>query len=440
MSISLNMKQLWQPQTLAFAVTALMISTAQAGTAEQDEIQQLRAEVQALRALIEQNIPAATSTPVASSVATGSVVMPATSSVTSPILAQAAKSSESPLQLKTANGAEAKLYGFVRGDVAYQIEGGDGIFNRINAVSLEGAKGKNATEDRLDSTATTTRLGVDFSTPIQGQKVGGKVEVDFRGNKESLRVRHAYLTYNNWLMGQTTSSFLATDLQPDMLDFGSPLGVGTVRTPMVRYSDKLAENTQYFVGLEKGRDDNRLPALTAKLKHSFADGQGSTSVRALVQEVRARDVGDDTEFGWGLAAGVSYNVNDQLQVMGDYTHIKGDDKFLLYSNTAYNTNAAKDQVNLNESDALSVGATYKISPKLRSTLGYGLVLADKNSDFADLASEAENETLQQAWLNVMYSPVTPITLGLEYVYGERETFNGQTGKDNRIGAMARYNF
>ena len=65
MSISLNMKQLWQPQTLAFAVTALMISTAQAGTAEQDEIQQLRAEVQALRALIEQNIPAATSTPVA---------------------------------------------------------------------------------------------------------------------------------------------------------------------------------------------------------------------------------------------------------------------------------------------------------------------------------------------------------------------------------------
>ena len=87
-----------------------------------------------------------------------------------------------------------------------------------------------------------------------------------------------------------------------------------------------------------------------------------------------------------------------------------------------------------------MSCTEKISPKLRSTLGYGLVLADKNSDFADLASEAENETLQQAWLNVMYSPVTPITLGLEYVYGERETFNGQTGKDNRIGAMARYNF
>ena len=40
----------------------------------------------------------------------------------------------------------------------------------------------------------------------------------------------------------------------------------------------------------------------------------------------------------------------------------------------------------------------------------------------------------------MYSPVSPITFGLEYVYGERKTFNGQKGKDNRVGAMARYNF
>jgi hypothetical protein len=40
----------------------------------------------------------------------------------------------------------------------------------------------------------------------------------------------------------------------------------------------------------------------------------------------------------------------------------------------------------------------------------------------------------------MYSPVTPITFGLEYIYGERKTFNGLKGKDNRVGAMARYNF
>ena len=426
-----KMTLLTLPQAFALTATALMMSTVHAGTAEQDEIQQLRAEVQALRALVEQQLPKA-SVQNTVSLSAPEVVTAATS--------PAPKSATSPLQIKTANGAEAKLYGFIRGDAAYQIEGGKSMFNRINAVSLEGDADKKSTEDRFDSTATTTRIGVDFSTPVDGVKVGGKVEVDFRGSNDSLRIRHAYLTYKNWLFGQTTSTFLATDLQPEMLDFGSPLGIGTFRTPMVRYSDKLDANLEYAVGLEKGRDDNRLPALTAKLKSSFADGKGNTSVRALVQEVRARDADDETALGWGVGAGVSYKLTDNLQVMGNYSHVKGDDKFLLHSNSAYNLNTAKDDLNLNESDAFNVGATYKISPKLRTTLAYSLVLADDSSDFADMATDAQNETLQQAWLNVMYNPVTPITLGVEYIYGERETFSGKTGKDNRIGAMARYNF
>ena len=71
------------------------------------------------------------------------------------------------------------------------------------------------------------------------------------------------------------------------------------------------------------------------------------------------------------------------------------------------------------------------------------MLANDSNDYANnLASTdtVQNKTLQQGWLNVMYSPVTPVTLGVEYVYGERETFSGETGKDNRVGAMARYNF
>lgn len=51
-----------------------------------------------------------------------------------------------------------------------------------------------------------------------------------------------------------------------------------------------------------------------------------------------------------------------------------------------------------------------------------------------------NDHLQQGWLNVMYNPVKPITFGMEYVYGERETVEGRTGNDNRIEIMAKYDF
>jgi opacity protein-like surface antigen len=298
-----------------------------------------------------------------------------------------------------------------------------------------------------------TRLGLDFKAPVQGADVGGKLEVDFRGgtNNDTIRIRHAYLTYNDWLFGQTTSTFLATDLQPEMLDFNSPLGIGTYRTPMVRYSGSLNPVTSYAIALEKGSDDNRAPAFSSKIKYDFAEGKGTTSARALLTEVRSKEAFDkdhqqlsanESDLGWGIALGAKYKFTDSLQAMLDYSHVKGDSKFLLYTNNAFNVNPTNYDLNLNEFDAVTVGTTYQITPKVRSTLAYGAMFAKDNNAFAQqaLLDTAQNKTLQQGWLNVMFSPVTPITFGLEYIYGERKTFNGQKGKDNRVGAMARYNF
>nr|WP_039047129.1 DcaP family trimeric outer membrane transporter [Acinetobacter junii] len=430
-------------QGLAFTVAILMMNTTQAAT-EQEQIQQLRDEVKELRALLEQYVPHSkqkTTSPVLSSAQVLAAQTTTPSSDTN---------KKSPLSFQTASGADVKLYGFLRGDASYQAQGGDGIFNRINKVDLENNE-KNS--DRFYSTATVTRLGLDFKAPVQGADVGGKLEVDFRGgtNNDTIRIRHAYLTYNDWLFGQTTSTFLATDLQPEMLDFNSPLGIGTYRTPMVRYSGSLNPVTSYAIALEKGSDDNRAPAFSSKIKYDFAEGKGTTSARALLTEVRSKEAFDkdhhqlsanESDLGWGIALGAKYKFTDSLQAMLDYSHVKGDSKFLLYTNNAFNVNPTNYDLNLNEFDAVTVGTTYQITPKVRSTLAYGAMFAKDNNAFAQqaLLDTAQNKTLQQGWLNVMFSPVTPITFGLEYIYGERKTFNGQKGKDNRVGAMARYNF
>ena len=436
------------PQGLAVAVAALMMNSAHAMT-EQQELQQLRAEVKELKALIHQHLPQASNQ--GQNTVASSSALQATPQVV-PLSQQSGNNASPPapatpatgLTARTANGAEVKLYGFVRGDAAYQFEGGRGIFNRINTVTLDNAPDKEATEDRFDATATTTRIGVDFKTPIQGADIGGKVEVDFRGgsSNDTVRIRHAYLTYNDWLFGQTTSSFLSSETTPEMLDFNAPLGIGTYRTPMVRYSHTLDANTRYFLGLEKGNDDNRLPAATAKINHKFADGAGVVTGRALLQEVRARALNsttnqpapyfDETELGWGLAVGANFKPTDQLTLNADYSHVKGDDKFLLYTENRYT--AKGDNIELNEFNAVSLGATYKFTPQWRSTLGYGAIFYD------DATGSDDNDQLQQGWLNVMFNPVKPITFGAEYVYGERETAAGVKGKDNRIGMMAKYDF
>lgn len=411
---------------LATVIVLAMMNYAYAAN-EQDEVQKLRAEVQELRHLLEQYVPQAKST----ARLENSNALPA-------VTASSATSTKSMSpSLTTKSGAQVQLYGFVRGDAAYQIEGGDKMFNRINTVGL----GDDSRKDKFDATVTTTRIGLDFKAPVAQADLGGKIEIDFRGgsNNDSTRIRHAYLTYDHWLIGQTTSSFLAGDLQPDMLDFNSPLGVGTYRTPMVRYSDKINSQTTYFVGLEKANDNNRVPALTSKIKYDFADGKASTSWRALLTEARSDN---ESDLGWGVGLGVRYQLTPALLGIVDYSHVKGDNKYLLYSNDAYKVDPNDDSLNLNEFDTFTVGATYKFSPKLSSTLAYGAMFANDDNEFAKLAlnDSRQNKKLQQGWVNVMYSPISPFTLGLEYIYGERETFTGEKGKDNRIEAMAKYSF
>lgn len=330
------------------------------------------------------------------------------------------------------------LYGFVRGDANYIIEGADGDFADVS-------KSNGEAKDKLRATAKTTRLGLDFTAPVSNAKVGGKIELDFasgdNNKSENVRIRHAYLTYNNWLFGQTTSNFLASHA-PEMIDFSTNIGGGTTRIPQVRYNYKLAPATQLFVSAEEGNSSAtgdsvkyRLPVLTAKITQGYAGGNGNASARAFVENYKSGK-GDD-QTGWGVAAGTDFKVADPLKLFADASYVVGNSNYLYGSNSAYTL--VNDNIEQNEFVAVQVGGTYKILPNLRATLAYGAQFADDGTDYAK-AYTAGNEKVQEAWLNVIYTPVKPIDLGIEYVNGKRETFAGDDYKDNRVGLMAKYSF
>lgn len=410
---------------LALAVTAVMASTTYAGTAEQKQIQDLRKEVEALKSLIQQQQQVQQQQQTQIEQVKAQPVQ----------LAAAAKPEAPATGFKTKAGANVNLYGFVRGDANYIIEGADDDFNLVS-------KSDGKTNDKLRATAKITRLGLDFNTNVGDAKVGGKVETDFAGSNEAFRIRHAYLTYNDWLFGQTTSNFLSNHA-PEMIDATTNIGGGITRIPQVRYNFKLAPQTQLFVSAEKGNsvvDDIKyhLPNLTAKLVQGFAEGKGSASARALVENYKSTKA-DDDKTGWGVAAGVNYQVTNPLKVSADISHVVGNSNYLYGSNTAYSVDPVNNSIEQNEFNAVQVGATYKILPNLRSTLAYGAQFADDGTDYARLNTTA-NEKVQQAWINVIYSPVAPIDLGVEYINGKRDTFAGESYKDNRVGLMAKYNF
>lgn len=405
---------------LAIAVTTLMVGTAHAAKTEQQQIQELRQEVEALKSLIQQQ---------------QQVQQQQQTQIAQVQQAKPAAPVSALSSLKSKSGADVSIYGSIRGDANYIIKGADNDFNSAHTSKEEAS-------DKLRATAKVTRLGLDFNTPVGDNKVGGKVEVDFASGSDNLRIRHAYLTLNNWLFGQTTSNFLSNHA-PEMIDFATNIGGGTTRVPQVRYNYKLAPATQLFVSAEEGnssaKDSDvtyRAPVLTAKVTQGFADGKGLASARALVEHYKSEAANDD-KTGWGAAVGTNYQVAEPLKVSADVSYVKGNSNYLYGNNTAFVVDG--NSIEQNETIGVQVGATYKFSPQLRSTLAYGALFADDGTDYARL-NDGANEKVQQAWINFIYSPVKPVDLGIEYINGERETFAGDKFSDDRVGFMARYSF
>lgn len=345
---------------------------------------------------------------------------------------------------RTKAGAEVTLYGNIRADLLYQSEGGsaDRLYNQINSVPL---KGHNESSDQLKSTLAATRLGLDFKTA--DKDISGKIEVDFLGANDGLRIRHAYFNYGQWLIGQTWSNFAVPDYMPETIDALGYVGGAVKRDAQIRYTHKFNAETQLVTALEDSKDalsNMRIPVLSTRLNQSFADRAGALSLRGMVSEKRTVA---DNELAWGIGLGAKYDISAKTTLKADYYHVKGDSSLVSWTNQGFAIDANKNIMALNQFDSITVGVTQQFNSQWRGTLGYGYMKADENQDYIRYLSDPTkaNKTLWQAWANVFYSPKKPLSFGLEYVYGERKAFvaapNGQdTGEDNRFNAVAIYNF
>lgn len=457
-------------KTLALSMGTIGLSTLAlpAYAASNTEVDALRKEVNELKQLVQQLSTQQKAAPVV-------MAPPPPAPVMAQAPAPAAPSNAKPGWFTLPDGqTQVKLYGSIRGDATYDFKGTNSdttnISNPINKVPLNSA---NATKDALNVSAATTRFGFDFSRPTDLGELTGKIEADFMGasgtnGNGALRVRHAYFSLGKWLVGQTTSPFVNVDTAPETVDFNGPMGYGSTRTVQVRYTQPIDANQKLLVAVEGGDVDklstsstittagvtsdggNRLPALTARYDISTADKKGLLQVHGLVHENRisTNNSNDEEKLGWGVGIGGKYSLTPADTVFANYYHVKGDNRYLLYGNSAYVASANADgSLNISESEFNSglVGYSHKWSPKLRSTLAAGAIWYKDNDNFAAKAPNL-NKQLYNVIVNSFYTPTKNVDLGVEYTYGQREVFADKTattdnkGDYSRLNLMAKYSF
>ncbi|OTG92769.1 DcaP-like protein [Acinetobacter sp. ANC 3832] len=362
--------------------------------------------------------------------------------------------------LVTKNGAEFELYGNIRADATYQVKGPTTMYNYISSVPIEGTVNENHNSDKFLSTLNATRFGMNFKAPSTwAHNVGGKLEMDFFGGagRDTFRIRHAYITYDNWLLGQTWSNFNAVEYFPETVDASLSVGGSLTRVPQVKYTYPIDKNLNLAVSLEDPKPETmttsgtqnfqtdpnaklKLPSLTGRLNYKFDNGSALSGRIFMTQKATSFAQHDDF-LAWGAALGGKYKIAENSLIRFDYNHIKGDTKNLLWSNYAYVFDKNGD-IKPNEFDALTIGFTQQITPKIRSTLGFGYMRANDNNEFANLvhADVSQNKELKEGWINIFYNPVKTVNFGAEYMYGERKTFTDEKGIDNRLNFTAIYDF
>jgi hypothetical protein len=324
----------------------------------------------------------------------------------------------------------------------------------------------------LDFHAKETRLFVGTNTNFGEHKLGSYIEIDFisgqipqtvlisptatatTGSKIATNaynpaLRRAYITFDKqWLFGQDWSTFQNVAVLPDMLDFVGPTeGTVFVRQPMVRYTYgglqlaiETPETTVYpFQGAAALKtDDNLVPDFVARydLKTPF----GNFALAGLVRQLRdLATVGtaNDSSIGAGgsLSGLVPVLGKDDVRFM--FSGGKGVGRYLGVSTLG-------DAVVTSTNDLSGVWVVdgfvayrHVWSEQWRSNFVVsgitGLSLGN------NLGPTATRRT-GSATVNLLFSPVSKLTLGGEFRVAEREDVAGDSGGLLRYQMSAKYYF
>lgn len=303
-----------------------------------------------------------------------------------------------------------------------------------------------ARESRLNFRADTTTgsgdkitafVEMDFFTHVDGNEVVS--------NSYSPRMRHAFVKYNKWTLGQTWSTFQDVGALPEALDFVGPAESTTfIRQAMIRYTsgnlEVAAENPQTFVA-GGTRDRSTMPDLIGRYTFKL-DGGSYVKVAGLVRSLKVQDTtgsgsqADETGFGVSASAKFVMDNGDDLRAMVTFGDGVGRYIGLGFVPDGY-IDATTGDIETAESLAWFVSYRHLWNSKWRSNIMYGTNSIDYNDD---LQAASLNDTASSIHVNLIHNILPKLDVGAEFIWGEREVVSGTDGDFTRFMLSAKYAF
>ena len=363
--------------------------------------------------------------------------------------------------------ADAMVSHFSKGDTATNSLGRDFYLPQFIPVSNTPG-GKDGWV--FDASVKQTRIVLNTDTPVGGKTISSHIEGDFQtspgpqGNERftngyNFALRRAFITYNGWILGQDWSNFQNVTVLPEAADFvGVTEGTIFVRQMQARYTRQLSDQFTLSASLENpetasitptsaamtDNDDDLLPDATVRVVWTPTFGQ--FSLAGLARQLSIDGVQDDAKkFGWGasVAGRVPFGKDGPYDVRFMLTYGQGVARYIGFNfapDVIYVVNPTTGAANLDRVDVLAGFIAFRVglTDKLRTNIMGSFQDADYPS--GGIAPGGANERAHSVAINLFYSPIKPLDLGIEYRYGQRKILSGEKGSLNRVQVVAKQTF
>jgi hypothetical protein len=295
----------------------------------------------------------------------------------------------------------------------------------------------NATQLRLDVRAP--ELGGDFRFYYQNDFFGSGSDT----GDMKYRIQHIYGQFYGFKAGFTYGVFEDPDSWPDTVDYEGPNAVIFSRRPVAQYTYAWNDNWNTTVGVEKpdifvdlnsGPNPGtttltQIPDFGFNTRYEQA-GFGHVQFSTLLRDLGAKDELGNAHhvFGWGinLSVGLDLTKNDSLQVLGVYGEGiggQGNDAGFFNSDAAFASNGSFEALPYWSG---TFGFTHRWNDQFRSTISYGYVNLDNSSGQTGTFYHSSH----YASANVVWQLRKRLSVGLEGLYGTKEANNGVDSGDH----------
>jgi len=310
---------------------------------------------------------------------------------------------------------------------------------------------------QFDAHAKQTRFRFTSNTKTdEGDTITGVLELDFLvtpGGNERVsnsyvpRVRHAFINYKGWTVGQTWTTFQDVKTLPESVDFvGTTDGVVFGRQALVKYTagawEFALENSESTItplggGARIVSDDGAVPDAVVRYTHT-ADW-GHISVAGLVRQLNLEvpDVVDDSVTSAGISINSKIKVGEKNDVRLSFTTGSGLGRYIALNavnGAVLDTNGNLETI---DSTAYSVAYRHVWNNKMRSTVSYSALSVDNDVTLTGLSA---TESTYSVSANLLYSPTAKITVGGEIKQATREIETGADGDMTRVQFTMKYAF